>query len=102
MFKLWPIVIPLLLAGCPNNPPVDTAAASKANKERRLAKADAVLNTPPVPRTYIVQGNQIQVVEIPVADTFGFVEMRRCFIFRDHEFKQSTMSCEPGDGLVPR
>lgn len=100
--KFWLVAILFLLAGCPSNPPVDTAAATKANKERRLLKAETVLSKTPVPRTYIVQGNQLQVVEVPVADTFGFVELRRCFVFRDLEFKQASMSCELGDGLVPK
>jgi hypothetical protein len=30
---------------------------------------------------------------VPVADSGHFVDLQRCFIFRDLEFKQSTMSC---------
>ena len=98
--KLWLVAIPFFLAGCPSNPPVDTAAASRANKERRLAKAETVLSKSPVPRTYTIEGNQLQVVEVPVADTFGFVELRRCFIYRDQEFKQASMSCEQQPGVL--
>lgn len=92
MLKIW-LIAAVLLAGCTNNTPIDTAAASKARKEGRLAKAEAVLSKTPVPRTYSLQGNQLQVVEVPVADGFGFVEMQRCFVWRDQEFKQATISC---------
>lgn len=92
MLKIW-LIAAVLLAGCTNNTPINTVAASKARKEVRLAQAEAVLSKTPVPRTYSLQGNQLQVVEVPVTDGFGFVEMQRCFIWRDQEFKQATMSC---------
>lgn len=92
MGKFWLIAVAALLAGCADDD-INTAAARKAFAEKRQAKADAALSKTPVPRTYNLQGNQLQVIEVPVADSSGFVEMQRCFIWRDQEFKQSTMSC---------
>lgn len=91
MLKIW-LIAAALLAGCADDD-INTAAARKVHTEKRQAKAEAALSKTPVPRTYSLQGNQLQVVEVPVADGFGFVEMQRCFIFRDQEFKQATMSC---------
>ncbi len=91
MLKIW-LIAALLLAGCADSD-IDTAAARKAITEKRQARADAALSKPPVPRTYVVQGNQLQVLDVPVADTSGFVDTQRCFIWRDQEFKQATMSC---------
>ena len=100
MLRFWLLAAPLFLVGCPSTPPADLAAASKANKERRMLKAEAQLAKPPVPRTYTIQGNQIQVVELPVADTSGFVDQQRCFIYRDAEFKTSSISCESRPEVV--
>lgn len=65
-----------------------------------MLKAEAQLAKPPVSRTYTIQGNQIQVVELPVADTSGFVDQQRCFIYRDAEFKTSSISCESRPEVV--
>ena len=92
MHKIWLIAAAALLSGCADDD-INTAAARKAHQDKRQAKADAALSKTPVPRTYSMQGNQLQVVEVPVADKYGYVESKRCFIFRDQEFKQSTMSC---------
>lgn len=92
MHKIWLIAVAALLAGCADDD-INTAAARKAHTEKRQAKAEAALSKTPVPRTYPVGQNQLQVVDVPVADSSGFVDIQRCFIFRDQEFKQSTMSC---------
>lgn len=91
MLKIW-LIAAALLAGCADDD-INTAAARKAHTEKRQAKAEAALSKTPVPRTYSLQGNQLQVVEVPVADSSGFVDIQRCFIWRDQEFKQATMSC---------
>lgn len=92
MQKILMIAVAALFAGCADDD-INTAMARKAHAEKRQAKAEAALSKTPVPRVYSLQGNQLQVIEVPVADASGFVEMQRCFIFRDQEFKQTTMSC---------
>ncbi|MCY1167151.1 hypothetical protein D9M73_71080 [compost metagenome] len=92
MLKLWLIAIPALLAGCADDD-ISKAAARKATKDQRQTKADAALSKTPVPRTYPIGQNQLQVIEVPVADGSGFVDMQRCFVWRDTEFKTATMSC---------
>lgn len=88
MFKLF-LVAALLLAGCADDVPKPV----KSSRADRLAKAEALLGKAPVPRTYAIQGHQLLVLDVPVADTFGFVEVQRCLIWRDAEFKMATMSC---------
>lgn len=92
MLKIWLLAIPALLAGCADDD-INTVAARKAHADKRQAKAEATLSKTPVPRTYSLQGNQLQVVEVPVADSSGFVDQQRCFVWRDQEFKSVTMSC---------
>ena len=65
-----------------------------------MAHAESQLVKPPVPRTYTIQGNQLQVIEVPVADSSGFVDQQRCFIYRDAEFKTSSISCESRPEVV--
>lgn len=91
MLKLWLIAIPALFAGCADDRPI--AEARKERTQQRQAQADAALSKTPVPRTYPVGQNQLQVIEVPVADGSGFVDVQRCFVWRDQEFKTATMSC---------
>lgn len=92
MRKIWLLAIPALLAGCADTDR-PTADARKARTEQRQARAEVTLSKTPVPRTYTIQGNQLQVLDIPVADSSGFVETQRCMVWRDAEFKTATMSC---------
>lgn len=92
MGKFWLIAVAALLAGCADDD-ISTAAARKAHADKRQAKADAALSKTPVPRTYQVGPNQLQVLDIPVSDGSGFVETQRCLVWRDAEFKTATMSC---------
>lgn len=92
MHKIWLIAAAALLSGCADDD-TNAAAARKAMAEKRQAKAEAALSKTPVPRTYPVGQNQLQVIEVPVADGSGFVDVQRCFVWRDQEFKTATMSC---------
>lgn len=79
----------LLLASCtPDAPKV----ANRTPAER-AARAEEKLVVLPPPRTYPVGQNELLVMEVPVADSDHFVDKQRCFVWRDAEFKQSTMSC---------
>ncbi|MES3041787.1 MAG: hypothetical protein V4730_11650 [Pseudomonadota bacterium] len=88
MWKLW-LPLALLLVSCADEVP----KAVRTTKVDRVAKAEVQLSKTPVPRTYNIQGNQLQVLDVPVADSSGFVESQRCFVYRDAEFKTATMSC---------
>lgn len=86
----------VLLAGCS-----DTALpVAKTKKVDRKAAAEVALSKTPVPRTYAIQGNQLQVIEIPAADMSGFVEIQRCFVWRDLEFKTASISCPQPPEMV--
>lgn len=101
MHKIWLIAAAAaLLSGCADDD-INTAAARKAHQDKRQAKADAALSKTPVPRIYSLQGNQLQVIEVPVADSYGFVESQRCFVWRDQEFKQATISCPQPPEISP-
>jgi hypothetical protein len=87
----------LLLVSCSQEAP---RVANRTPAERAVL-AEKKLAVPPVPRTYPVGQNELVVVDVPVADGQHFVDRQRCFIYRDAEFKQSTMSCgQQPDTLV--
>lgn len=46
-----------------------------------------------MPRSYRFDGSELKVIEVPVKDGSGFVDMQRCFVWRDAEFKSATLSC---------
>jgi outer membrane biogenesis lipoprotein LolB len=83
------LVSALVLTGCS-----DTAAEKpRKTRQERAADAQAQLSRTPESRTYRFDGNELRVVEVPVKDSTDFVDIQRCFIWRDQEFKTSTMSC---------
>jgi len=90
MLKILTACTLLTLAGCSDNA---TRAAPKDQKAERMAKAGLTLQVNPSPRTYTVQGNQMLVLDVPSADATGFVEYQTCYIWRDAEFKTSSIHC---------
>lgn len=89
MFKPLLLAAGLLLVSCTPDPP----RVTNRTPAERAARAQEKLAVAPVPRTYPVGKSELLVVDVPVADGQNFVDRQRCFIYRDAEFKQSTMSC---------
>ena len=85
---LKPLLMVVFVAGCS-----DAAPKLEAKAAERQARAEAALSKAPVPRTYAVGANQLQVIDVPVSDGQKFVDTQRCFIYRDQEFKSSSISC---------
>jgi hypothetical protein len=83
------LLVALVLAGCG-----DTSADKprKTQKERN-ADAEVLLSRTPESRTYRFESNELKVIEVPVKDASGFVDIQRCFVWRDQEFKTATLSC---------
>lgn len=90
-------VLPLLLLGCSD----DVPKPAKTSRVDRQAKAELQLSKTPLPRTYIIQGSQLQVLNVPVADSRGYVEMQRCYVWRDVEFKTASMQCPSESNDAP-
>jgi len=90
------LLIALLLAGCSGGEP----AKPVRTKAQRLQDAELALSKTPVPRVYRMGGNELQVVEFPVADPGGWVERQRCFVWRDAEFRTASISCGQAPELV--
>lgn len=40
-----------------------------------------------------MRGGELLVIEVPVKDITGEVDTQRCYVWRDHEFRTSTISC---------
>lgn len=82
------LLVCVLLMGC-------SAEADKPRVARidRKAAAELAVAKTPVPRTYRMDGNELKVIEVPVKDSSGFLDMHRCFVWRDQEFRTATLSC---------
>ena len=96
MLKIIALGFVFLLSGCFG----EVGQAPRLTQAARLAHADVELAKPPVPRVYAIQGNQLQVIDVPVRDTSGFVDQQRCFVYRDAEFKTTSLSCESRPDVV--
>ena len=83
------VAVCLHLVACGDNPKPDRAA----KKQERIEQAKGILAKTPQPRTYNFDGNQLVVVGIPLADDHGFIDVQRCYVWRDAEYKTSTLSC---------
>lgn len=79
----------VVLAGCS-----DTAAEKpRKTRQERNAEAEIRLSKTPESRSYRFDGNELKVIEVPVKDFTGHVDIQRCFVWRDQEFKTATLSC---------
>lgn len=89
MLRLTLVLSLVALQGCGEAP----AAGSRRTPKDRQDAAEVKLSRTPVPRSYRFDGNELKVIEVPVKDSDGFVDMQRCFVWRDQEFKSATLSC---------
>lgn len=83
------IILAALAAGCDDG----QAETRRQRLADRQQAAEAQLSKTPEPRTYRFDGNELKVIEAPVKDFTGHVDMQRCFVWRDHEFKTAAISC---------
>lgn len=83
----------LALAGCMFDSDSASPPTIKKSRQQRVQDAQQLVTKTPAPRTYRYPDAELRVFEVPVADGMGFVELQRCFVWRDLEFKTSTISC---------
>lgn len=83
------LLVSALVAGCGDTP----ADKPKLSRQQREEAARLLLSKTPEPKVYHLNGNELKVIEVPVKDSTGHVDVQRCFLWRDQEFKTSTLSC---------
>lgn len=86
---MWRLLLLLVVVGCSEAP---TGKPFKTRQDR-LAAAEEALSKTPVPRSYRFDGNELKIIEVPVKDSSGFVDLTRCYVWRDAEFRTSSLSC---------
>ena len=92
----YALLLIVLLAGCGKD---DTPTPAMKHRDRLLA-AKRIENHPIQPRVYEIGGNQLIAFAVSTADSDGYIDERKCFVWRDYEFKTSTMSCGSPDPVV--
>lgn len=90
-------LVVVLLSGCFSEPEKPNAGVRK----ERQAKAAAAIAKTPTPRTYRYTDGELRVLDVPSADKNGFMEAQRCFLWRDTEWKTSSLSCSGQADLFP-
>lgn len=84
----WLLLVLPLLAACGQ-----PAEQSKPKPVARAAAAEKRLQEGPTARTHAVRGGELLVIEVPVKDFTGSVDNQRCYVWRDQEFRTSSISC---------
>ena len=98
----WGVV---LLTVCTAVSACSNRAQEQADAERlratNVAKTKARLAMPIKPQTMVVGQHQLLVVEVPSLMLGGpMLEVQRCYVWRDLEFKTSAMSCPGGEARL--
>lgn len=77
--------------------------SSKERRQARIERAEAALARTPVPRTYRYPDGELRVLEVPARDSSGWLEVQRCFLWKDHDGRVASLSCTPTNdiGLPP-
>lgn len=89
----------VLIAGCGPSE-AEREAAREKDKQQRAAKIAKQLSRPLEPTHHTVGPHEIISVAVPHATEYNSVEMQRCFIWRDAEFKTSSIACPSPPELV--
>jgi hypothetical protein len=94
MKPLHLLLVPLL-AGC-------LAEGANTSREDRIRAVEEMMGQTPRPRTFRYADGELRVLEVPMGGAQGVMQMKHCFIWRDTEFKTSSISCDmPGPALKP-
>lgn len=88
-YRLILLAVALVVAGCGDT----VAEKTRLSRQKREESAQLLLSKTPQPQVYYLDGNELKVIEVPVRDSTGNVDVQRCFLWRDQEFKTSTLSC---------
>jgi hypothetical protein len=92
MKSLSLLLVPLL-AGC-------LAEGANTSREDRIRAVEERMGQTPRPRTFRYADGELRVLEVPMGGTQGVMQLKQCFIWRDTEFKTSSISCDmPGPAL---
>ena len=50
----------------------------------------------PIPRRYKIDGHDLFIIDVPSKDeASGTLEVQRCFLWRDVEYRTAALSCPP-------
>jgi hypothetical protein len=88
--KYLALLFVLLIISCGR--PADVPGERSA-RQKRAEQAEAVMSAGPQIRTYRIDGNEFKLIELPVNDGSDFIDIQRCFVWRDEQFKTAAMSC---------
>ncbi len=80
----------LALAGCREQKP-----PKGAPDQARAERMERQISAGPTVKTYDIAESQLMVVTVPVKNVLmDDIEIQTCFVWRDKEFRSSSMQCE--------
>lgn len=87
-----------ILVACGQTTPDVPPKPAGAKFAERMAKASALAAAQSArSRSVVVGASEVVVIDVPTAGSPHSVSYQTCYVYRDHEFKTSTMSCPSGD-----
>lgn len=94
------LLIALAVSACDSAPP----PAHAATRKERRQDAEAVVSKKPEPFVYSYTEGELRVYDVPtLAPGSALVESQKCFVWRDREFRTSTISCpQPPEVVLSR
>lgn len=99
MNRIALVAMAVVLCACDKSPSKEqvarerdtSRAEAKAKAKVRIAKVLAEMRDPMVMQT---EAGQLVVLDVPeVVSSMGRVDTRRCYVWRDTEFKTAVLSC---------
>ena len=68
----------------------------------RRAEAVKRAQQPPAQTSHQLRSGELIVLDVPVLLGYGLADVQKCFLFRDAEYKTSSLSCPvEGGGALP-
>lgn len=103
-FKLPALIVALcgVLAAC-SGTEASPDPKPKLSRTERMKRAELASQQPPKVTRHRLENGELLVLDVPVVAAPGYLEGTKCFIWRDTEFRTSSITCpsEPEAPVTP-
>jgi hypothetical protein len=74
------------------------AGCDEVPAPRKVARLRPGVSLPATETAHEMRDGQLVVLEVPITDSRGHVEIQRCFVWRERAVSSSSLQC-PSDGI---
>lgn len=87
--------VALVLAGCGRASGEDTSQADRAHRAKEAAEQ------PPAVNRFTMEHGEFIVMRVPMLISRTLVDWQTCYVWRDAEYRTSSMQCPADGGMEP-